>query len=126
MSFAENIKARIKDADVEKQLVELVDDGERIAKEAITRAGNVAHDRRGEVEGWLGKATGAVNEKTEGKYADKVTKVRDTLLEGLDKLAQRRTPDSTPESGPPQALPDGGAGKPADGGVDPAAPDTPA
>lgn len=125
MSFAENIKARIKDADVEKQLVDLVDDGERIAREAITRAGDVAHERRGEVEGWLEKATGVVNEKTEGKYADKVSAVRDTLLEGLGKLAQRRTPEPTTPSEPPKALTEGDD-QPGDAGVDPAAPDTPA
>lgn len=100
MSFAENIKGKIKDADVEKQLTELVDEGEKLVKDAVTKAGDVAHERRDDVQGWLEKASGAVNEKTEGKYADKVTKVRDTLLGGLDKLAQRRTPDSSPE--PPQ------------------------
>ncbi|GGD09662.1 Rv0909 family putative TA system antitoxin [Nocardioides daphniae] len=98
MSFADNIKAKIKDVDVEKQLTELVDEGEKLVNDAVTKAGDIAHDKRGDVEGWLDKATGAINEKTEGKYADKVTRVRDTLLGGLDKLAQRRTSDAADAS----------------------------
>lgn len=106
MSFAENIKAKIKDAEVEKQLTDLVDEGERLAREALTKAGDVAHERRDEVQGWLEKATGAINDKTEGKYADKVAQVRDTLLGGLDKLAQRRTSDAPAEPTAPPQLPE--------------------
>ena len=91
MSFAENLKAKIKDADVEKQLTELVDEGEKLVADAVSKAGDIAHDKREDVEGWLDKASGAINDKTEGKYADQVTKVRDTLLSGLDKLAERRS-----------------------------------
>lgn len=129
MSFADNIKARIKDADVEKQLTELVDEGEKLVKEAVTKAGDVAHERRGDVESWLDKATGTVNDKTEGKYADQVSKVRNTLLGGLDKLAQRRTPDaSATDPVAPRALTEGDAPSDAAGDpvVDPAAPEGPA
>lgn len=106
MSFADNIKAKIKDVDVEKQLTELVDEGEKLVQDAVTKAGDVAHDKRDDVQGWLEKASGAVNEKTEGKYADQVTKVRDTLLGGLDKLAQRRTTGAPAEPTDPPQLPE--------------------
>lgn len=106
MSLADNIKAKIKDVDVEKQLTDLVDEGEKLVQEAVTKAGDVAHERRDDVQGWLEKATGAINDKTEGKYADKVTQVRDTLLGGLDKLAQRRTPSAPAEPTDPPQLPE--------------------
>ena len=128
MSFADNIKAKIKDVDVEKQLTELVDEGEKLVNDAVTKAGEVAHDKRDDVEGWLDKATGAINDKTEGKYADQVSKVRDTLLGGLDKLAQRRTSDaSAADPVAPQALTEGDAAGDgaADPVVDPAAPEGP-
>ena len=94
MSFADNIKAKLKDVEVERQLTDLVDEGEKLVKDTVTKAGDIAHDKRGDVEGWLDKASGAINDKTEGKYADKVTKVRDTLLGGLDRLAERRAADA--------------------------------
>ena len=105
MSFADSIKAKIKDVDVEKQLTGLVDEGEKLVKDAVTKAGDVAHDKRDDVEGWLTKAQEAVNEKTDGKYADQVTKVRDTLMSGLEKLAQRRTPDAPAQTSEPIELP---------------------
>lgn len=91
MSFAENIKTKIKDADVERHLTELVDEGEKLARETVTKAGDIAHDKRDDVQGWLDKASDKVNDKTEGKYADQVAKLRDTLLGGLDKVATRRS-----------------------------------
>ena len=90
MSFADNIKAKIKDVDLERQLTELVDEGEKLVQQSVTKAGDVAHDKRDDVEGWLDKAATKVNDKTESKYADQVSKLRDALLGGLDTLAARR------------------------------------
>lgn len=110
MSFAENIKAKIKDVDVEKQLTELVDEGEKLVGDAVTKAGGIAHEKRGDVEGWLNKASGAINEKTEAKYADKVSKVRETLLGGLDKLASKRVMTPVAEIETPAKPGETGAG----------------
>ncbi|WP_110240343.1 hypothetical protein [Nocardioides gilvus] len=90
MSFADNIKAKIKDVDLEAQLTSLVDEGEQLVKEGVTKAGALAHDKRDDIDGWLGKATEAINTKTEGKYADQLTKLRTTLLSGVEKVAEHR------------------------------------
>lgn len=113
--YTDKIKAKIKESDVEGKLSGLVDEGEKLVSEGMTKAGDLAHEKRDEVEGWLDKATGVVNEKTDGKYADKVSKVRDVLLGGLDKLAERRTGGSEGADGAPvdpRELrgPDGGTG----------------
>lgn len=90
MSYADRIKAKIKEADVEKQLTELVDEGEKLVSEAVTTAGEIAYDRRADVQSWLDRASEKVNEKTEGKYADKVAKFSALLLSGVDKVAEKR------------------------------------
>ena len=108
MSFADNIKAKIKGADLEAQLTNLVDEGEQLVKDGVTKAGAVAHEKRDDIDGWLGKATEAINTKTEGKYADQLTKLRTTLLSGIDKVAEKRQPDddATPPESPaaPESL----------------------
>lgn len=90
MSFADNIKAKIKDVDLEAQLNTLVDEGEQLVKDGVAKAGVLAHDKRDDIDGWLQKATEAISTKTEGKYDDKLTKLRETLLTGVDKVAERR------------------------------------
>ncbi|MFC6154550.1 Rv0909 family putative TA system antitoxin [Nocardioides yefusunii] len=89
-SYSDKIKAKIKESDVEGKLGDLVDDGEKLVNEAVTKAGTLAHDRRDDVVGWLDKASETVNSKTDGKYADRVSKLRDVLLAGLDKVADKR------------------------------------
>lgn len=88
--LGDNLKQKLDELEVEKHLHQFVDEAEKVANEAVERAGALAHERRDDVAGWLDKATGTVNEKTKGQYADKVDKVRDGVLAGLDKLASRR------------------------------------
>lgn len=114
MSYADRIKAKIKEADVEKQLHELVDEGEKLVTEAVSTAGEIAYDRRADVQGWLDRASEKVNEKTEGKYADKVAKVTALLLGGVDKIAEQRsaTAEEAAEDAPPIPLPTAEPGEP--------------
>lgn len=90
MSFSDDMKKKIDELEVERRLKELADEADKTVGETLEKAGALAHERRDEVEGWLGKATEAVNTKTKGQYAEKVEKVRTGLLDGLDKLAAKR------------------------------------
>ena len=90
MSYADKIKAKIKEIDLETQLSGLVDEGGKVVNDSVMKAGDVAYDKRDDVAGWLDKASGKVNEKTDEKYADQLTKVRDAVLSGVDKLAGKR------------------------------------
>lgn len=57
---------------------------------ALHKAGELTHERRDDLEGYLAKAQSFVDERTDGKYADQVGKVRDQVSHGLAKLAEQR------------------------------------
>ncbi len=106
MTFAEDLKSKIKDADVEKQLTALVDDATHLMEAAVGKAGTVAYDKRDDVEVWLDSAAGKVNERTDGKYAENLAKAQAAFLTGIDKIAEQRPShkDTTTPSGPPSEL----------------------
>lgn len=118
--LTESVKQKLDELEVDKHLHRLVDESGKVANEAVERAGGLAHERRDDVAGWLDTASGKVNEKTKGQYAEKVEKVRTGLLDGLDKLASRRrlgdpvAPIEAPDDTVAPDTPDG-----------PDAPDTP-
>lgn len=99
MTFADDLKAKIKDSDVEGHLTKLVDEAEKFVGTAAEKAGGVAHDKREDVEAFLDKATARINEKTKGQYSDKVATLRETILRNVDKLADKR-PDADTASDP--------------------------
>ena len=105
MSYADQIKAKIKELDLETQLGGLVDEGEKLVQSSVTKAGDLAHGRRGDVEGWLDKASELVNDKTDAKYVDHVEKIRAVLLGGVDRVAAKRSgADDPTEPSEPIAL----------------------
>ncbi|MFC6704515.1 Rv0909 family putative TA system antitoxin [Flexivirga alba] len=63
------------------------------AQQAKEKAGKLAHDNRDKFAGVLGKLTSKIDEKTQGKYHDKLEKAQDAALKGADKLAEQR-PDA--------------------------------
>lgn len=91
VSYSDRIRAKIKEIDLEAQLTGLVDDGEKMVHASVEKAGDLAHDKRDDVAGWLDTASEKVNEKTDAKYADQVAKVRDAVLGGVDRLARKRS-----------------------------------
>ncbi len=103
MSFSDEIKAKIKDAEIEKHLSSFINEAEEFVDTSVGKAGSLAHDKRDNVEEWLDKATTKVNEKTDGKYADAVAKVRQAVLTSVDKVAEKRPSDTTAEDATPSA-----------------------
>lgn len=73
------------------------------AQQVKEKAGQLAHDNKDKFAGMLGKLTSKIDEKTQGKYHDKLEKAQDAALKGADKLAEQR-PDAgngqTPPAGP--------------------------
>ncbi|GGB23999.1 hypothetical protein GCM10011492_12380 [Flexivirga endophytica] len=63
------------------------------AQQAKEKAGKLAHENRDKFAGVLGKLTSKIDEKTQGKYHDKLEKAQDAALKGADKLAEQR-PDT--------------------------------
>ena len=70
------------------------------AQQAKEKAGQLAHDNRDKLAGALGKLTGAIDKKTQGKYHDKLAKAQDAALKGADKLAEQRPHDDEGDAGP--------------------------
>lgn len=78
MGFMDKIKAKATEMGLDEK-----------AREAKEKAAEAAGQNRDKVEGMVGKAGQAINEKTDGKYKDKVSKAQDAALKGVDKIAEQ-------------------------------------
>jgi ElaB/YqjD/DUF883 family membrane-anchored ribosome-binding protein len=93
MSFLDKIRQKAEELDLDTKARELADAAAKAAQQAKEKAGEIAHEQRGKVEEVLDKAGQAIDDKTEGKYHDKVVKAKDTVVKGVDKLAEQRVVD---------------------------------
>ena len=75
--------------------------------EAARKAGDYTRSNRDKITDVLDKAERAVAEKTDGKYADTVTKVRATADKGIAKIAalSADTPGTSAADGSPLSTP---------------------
>jgi hypothetical protein len=89
----ETLKQMIDELDLDRRVNEFSDQAEQAAKRALDKAAEYAHEHRDDVDRLLNRASTSIDERTEGKYADKVTKVRAQLDRGIEKLAERRPAD---------------------------------
>lgn len=62
---------------------------DKAVKQAADKAAELAAKNKGTVSTWADKAGKAVDEKTGGKYHDKIAKGQAGLATGVDKLAGR-------------------------------------
>ncbi|WP_432562209.1 antitoxin [Kineococcus sp. SYSU DK003] len=83
------------------KLGEAAEQAREIADQARGRAGTLAAEHSGKAEGAIGKASDFVNSRTQGKYADKVTRVGDLARKGVDKAAEQAPPTTMPQGGTP-------------------------
>lgn len=90
MTITETLKKTVDDLKLDERFTEIASQTEKAFKTAVEKVGTFANDKRSDIDGLLDKAEGAFNERTEGKYADKVTKVKGTVKTGVDKLADKR------------------------------------
>lgn len=90
MPITDNLKQKLDELEIERHVTEAAAEIERTVVEVVQKAGSLTHERRGDIEGWLDKATQAINERTDGRYADQVSGVRSTIESGVGKLADQR------------------------------------
>ncbi len=76
MSFNDKIKQAIDKVDPERRIAELK-----------ASAGELAREHGDKLEDALDKVEGRVDDKTKGKYADKVAAARHKVSEGVAKVA---------------------------------------
>jgi len=99
MSFMDKLKKKAEELDLETRARHLQEQAAAAAKQAREKAGDFAVDNREKIDGYVETATSKIDEKTEGKYADKVVKVKETVGRGIDKVAEGRTSGPTTATG---------------------------
>ena len=112
MAFSESMRRRIEELDLERRLAIASEQGRQAMHRAVESAGSYAHQHRTDVAAMLDRAGGAVDRRTDGKYAAQVGKLKTQLNLGLARLADHRPADPGPgpdEAEPAEAEP-GGSG----------------
>jgi len=89
----ETLKQKIDEFDLDRRLNEASVQAEQAVKRALGTAAEYADEHRDDIDRLLDRVTTSIDERTDGKYADKVTKVREQLDRGVEKLAERRPAD---------------------------------
>ncbi|HEU4332465.1 MAG TPA: Rv0909 family putative TA system antitoxin [Lapillicoccus sp.] len=104
MSFLDDVTRKVKQKavewDVQGKAEKVAAELDRVAHDAKDKAAEYADDNRGKIRDGLDKAGAKIDERTDGKYADKVAKAKETVSGGVDKLAEQRPGGATPPSSP--------------------------
>lgn len=90
----ETLKQKIDELDLDRRINVLAEQAEQAVVRAMDTAADYAHEHRDDVDRLLTRATTAIDERTDGRYADTVSKVRHQLDRGVEKLAERRAEDT--------------------------------
>jgi hypothetical protein len=97
--------AKAKELGLPPQTEDFLRQADRAVTEAVHKAGTYTDENRDKISAALDKAGRAVDEKTQGKYSDKIAKARLQAEKGIAKLAEQRTPAAgTPAGGADPAL----------------------
>jgi ElaB/YqjD/DUF883 family membrane-anchored ribosome-binding protein len=123
MGFFDDVSRRVKhkavEWDVQGKAEKVAAELDKVAHDAKDKAAELADDNRGKIRENLDKAGAKIDERTDGKYADKVAKAKETVAGGVDKLAEQRPGGPTPPGATPPGSPAGSgyASGPAAGGT---------
>ncbi|HET7432226.1 MAG TPA: antitoxin [Nocardioides sp.] len=99
--IAETIRAKLDEYEVDRRLNELAQQVESVVREGVAKVGEVAHEHRDDIRGFIDKAADALDRRTEGKHAERISQVRGQLERGVERIAEQR-PDDT-DVPPPSA-----------------------
>ncbi|MFC7596177.1 antitoxin [Terrabacter sp. GCM10028922] len=99
MSFMDKLKKKAEELDLEAKAKHLQETAAHAAKQAREKAGDFAAENREKIDGYVESATAKIDEKTDGKYHDKVVKVKDQVAKGVDKVAEGHTAGPTTATG---------------------------
>ena len=102
MTFGEQMKHKADEVNLQGKAKDFGDAVIEVIKAAIGLAAGYASENREKVDGALDKAAQTIDEKTGGKHADTVTKVRAQVDKGIDKLVEQK-PEPTTSATPTTA-----------------------
>jgi len=74
--LADQIKAKMDEYELDRHLNDLATTLEHAVRTGMTKAGEFAHEHKGDFERLIDKAATAVDRRTDGKHADKIQQVR--------------------------------------------------
>ncbi|HKX68794.1 MAG TPA: antitoxin [Intrasporangium sp.] len=102
MTFGEQMKHKADEVNLQGKAKDFGDAVIEVLKAAVGLAAGYAAENREKVDGALDKAAETIEQKTGGKHADTVTKVRATVDKGIDKLVEQKPqPKPKPEASTP-------------------------
>ena len=88
--LADQIKAKMDEYELDRHLNDLATTLEHAVRTGMTKAGEFAHEHKGDFERLIDKAATAVDRRTDGKHADKIQQVRGSLERGVDRIVEQR------------------------------------
>ena len=97
----EQLKSKIDEIDFDTKIAQVTEAAHKAFDQIREQAASLLSENRGKVDEIIDKATAAFDEKTEGKYHDKVAKAKASFASGLDKLsedASAKEADAGPDS----------------------------
>ena len=100
MTFGEQMKHKADEVNLQGKAKDFGDAVVEVLKAAVGLAAGYAAENREKVDGALDKAAQTIEQKTGGKHADTVTKVRAQVDKGIDKLVEQK-PQPSPEATTP-------------------------
>ena len=94
MNVNDQLKAKIDEIDVDAKIAQLTETASALLATVKEQAASLVGENRAKVDEVIEKATAVLDEKTEGKYHDKVEKAKASFASGLDKLQESRGADA--------------------------------
>jgi hypothetical protein len=93
--LADQLRAKMDEYEIDRHLNELATSLEHAVRLGLQKAGELAHEHRGDIDRLFEKVASAVDTRTDGRHADTIDHVRGSLGRGVDKIAGQRD-DGTP------------------------------
>ncbi len=97
-NIADKLKQKIDELDIDRHVNEFAIQLEGLFTTAREQVATLAAERGDEVERLLAKVSTTIDERTQGRFAPQVERVRDTVSTGVTRLAEHRpdAPSPTP------------------------------
>lgn len=99
-NIADKLKQTIDELEIDRHVNDLVIQVETAFTTARDKVATLAAERGDEVERFLDKVSTSIDERTEGRFAPQVGKVRETVSTGVTRLAEYRPADVAPTDTP--------------------------
>lgn len=98
--LSDRLVAAAKDLGLPPKTEEVIRKADDFIADAVRSAGTFTDERRDKISEFLDKAEKAIDDKTDGKYADKVGKARAQAEKGVAKLAEQGRGTDAPADAP--------------------------